>query len=156
LFPNVSQSCEAIGVYEAGKRTKLAVDSPQVNLLKDGRLAGTPFLFHNPSRTNFIMDLATQKPGVQAYELNFQPFLSKGDYEGYMDVDATYRVPSLSGNKTTSGIKSGSYLEVPSVPLMSNPHFPALQSSLKLRPGRPVRPHWLFQGPPAESKFLAF
>jgi hypothetical protein len=110
-------------VYETGKRTKLAVDSHQVNLLKDGRLAGTPFLFHNPSRTNFIMDLATQKPGVQAYELNFQPFLSKGDYEGYMDVDATHRVPSLSGNKTTSGIKSGSYLEFPSGPLMTIADF---------------------------------
>lgn len=111
------------GVYETGKRTKLAVDSPQVNLLKDGRLPGTPFLFHNPSRTNFTMDLATQKPGVQAYELNFQPFLSKGDYQDYMDVDATNRVPSLSGNKTTSGIKSGSYLEVPSGPLMTIADF---------------------------------
>ena len=111
------------GVYETGKRTRSAVDSPEVNLLKDGRLAGTPFLFHNPSRTNFIMDLATQKPGVQAYELNFQPFLSKGDYEGYMDVDATHRVPSLSGNKTTSGIKSGSYLEFPSGPLMTIADF---------------------------------
>ena len=111
------------GVYETGKRTKSGVDSPQVNLLKDGRLAGTPFLFHNPSRSNFTIDLATQKPGVQAYELNFQPFLSKGDYQDYMDVDATHRVPSLSGNKTTSGIKSGSYLEVPSGPLMTIADF---------------------------------
>ena len=111
------------GVYETGKRTKLAVDSPQVNLLKDGRLAGTPFLFHNPSIANFTMDLATQKPGVQAYELNFQPFLSKGDYQDYMDVDATHRVPSLSGNRTTSGIKSGSYLEFPSAPLMTIADF---------------------------------
>jgi hypothetical protein len=111
------------GVYETGKRTKLAVDSPQVNLLKDGRLAGTPFLFHNPTSPNFTMDLATQKPGVQAYELNFQPFLSKGDYQDYMDVDATNRVPALSGNKTTSGIKSGSYLEVPSGPLMTIADF---------------------------------
>jgi hypothetical protein len=111
------------GVYETGKRTKLAADSPQINLLKDGRLAGTPFLFHNPSRMNFTMDLAAQKPGVQPYELNFQPFLSKGDYQDYMDVDATYRVPSLSGNKTTSGIKSGSYLEVPSGPLMTIADF---------------------------------
>jgi hypothetical protein len=111
------------GVYETGKRTKSGVDSPQVNLLKDGGLAGTPFLFHNPSRTNFTMDLATQKPGVQSYELNFQPFLSKGDFQDYMDVDASNRVPSLSGNKTTSGIKSGSYLEVPSGPLMTIADF---------------------------------
>ena len=111
------------GVYETGKRTKGPVDSPQLNLLKDGRLAGTPFLFHNPSRSNFIMDLAKQKPGVQAYELNFQPFLSKGDFQDYMDVDATHRVPSLSGNRTTSGIKSSSYLEFPSGPLMTIADF---------------------------------
>jgi hypothetical protein len=128
------------GVYETGKRTKSAVDSPEVNLLKDGRLAGTPFLFHNPSRTNFIMDLATQKPGVQAYELNFQPFLSKGDYEGYMDVDATNRVPSLSGNKTTSGIKSGSYLEFPSGPLMTIADFRRSNALATVYPPHFVQP----------------
>jgi hypothetical protein len=111
------------GVYETGKRTGSSRDSPQINLLRDGRLAGKPFLFHNPSRSNFAMDLAGEKPGVQAYELNFQPFLSKGDYEDYMDVDASNRVPSLSGNKTTSGIKSGSYLELPSGPLQTLADF---------------------------------
>ena len=111
------------GVYETGKRTKSAVDSPQVNLLKDGKLAGTPFLFHNSTRSNFTIDLATQKPAQQAYELNFQPFLSKGDYQDFMDVDSFNRVPSLSGNKTTSGIKSGSYIEVPSGPLISIADF---------------------------------
>jgi hypothetical protein len=111
------------GVYETGKRTKSAIDSPQVNLLKDGQLAGTPFLFHNTTRTNFTIDLATQKPAQQAYELNFQPFLSKGDYQDFMDVDALNRVPSLSGNKTTSGIKTGSYIEVPSGPLISIADF---------------------------------
>lgn len=111
------------GVYETSKRAKGPVDSPQLNLLKDGRLAGKPFLFHNPSRSNFTMNLATEKPAVQAYELNFQPFLSNGDYEDYMDVDATNRVPSLSGNKTTSGIKSGSYLEIPSGPLQTIADF---------------------------------
>jgi len=111
------------GVYETGKRTKSGTDSPQVNLLKDGRLAGKPFLFHNPSRSNFTMDLANEKPGVQAYELNFQPFLSKGDFEDYMDVDASNRAPSLSGNRTTTGIKSGSYLELPSGPLQTIADF---------------------------------
>jgi hypothetical protein len=111
------------GVYETGKRTKSAIDSPQVNLLKDGQLAGTPFLFHNTTRTNFTIDLATQKPAQQAYELNFQPFLSKGDYQDFMDVDALNRVPSLSGNKTSSGIKTGSYIEVPSGPLISIADF---------------------------------
>jgi hypothetical protein len=111
------------GVYETGKRTKGTVDSPQLNLLKDGRLAGKPFLFHNPSRANMTMNLATEKPGTQAYELNLQPFLSKGDYQDYMDVDASNRVPSLSGNKSTSGIKSGSYLEIPSGPLQTIADF---------------------------------
>jgi hypothetical protein len=111
------------GVYETLKRTESSGNSPEINLLRDGRLAGKPFLFHNPSRSNFTMNLATEKPGVQAYELNFQPFLSKGDYQDYMDVDASNRVPSLSGNKTTSGIKSGSYLELPSGPLQTLADF---------------------------------
>lgn len=111
------------GVYETGNRTPIAANSPHVNLLKDGRLAGKPFLFHNPSRSNFTMDLAREKPGVQAYEINFQPFLSKGDYEDYMDVDAANRVPSLTGNKTTTGIKSGSYLELPSGPMQTIADF---------------------------------
>ncbi len=111
------------GVYETGLRSRNPIDSPQVNLLKDGRLAGKPFLFHNASRSNFTMNLASEKPAVQAYELNFQPFLSNGDYQDYMEVDAINRVPSLSGNKTTSGIKSGSYLELPSGPLQTLADF---------------------------------
>ncbi len=93
-----------------------------VNLLRDGRLAGKPFLFHNPSRANFTMNLANEKPGVQAYELNFQPFLSKGDYQDYMDVEAN-RVPALTGNTTARGIKSGSYLELPTGPLQTIADF---------------------------------
>ncbi len=111
------------GVYETGKRIKSGNESPMTNLLKDGRLAGKPFLFHNPSRSNFTSNLATEKPGIHAYELNFQPFLSKGDFQDYMDVDAANRVPSLSGNKTTTGIKSGSYLEVPSGALQTIADF---------------------------------
>jgi hypothetical protein len=106
------------GVYETGLRTP----GSGVNLLRDGRLAGKPFLFHNPSRANFTMDLASEKPGVQAYELNFQPFLSQGDYQDYMDVDAN-RVPALTGNTTGRGIKSGSYLEVPTGPLQTLADF---------------------------------
>jgi hypothetical protein len=110
------------GVYETGSRTKSGIESPQLNLLKDGHLAGKPFLFHNPSHSNFTIDLATEKPGVQAYEINFQPFLSKGDFEDYMDVDIN-RVPSLTGNKTTTGVKSGSYFEIPSGPLQTIADF---------------------------------
>lgn len=112
------------GVYETGKRERGANpgNSSQINLLKDGRLAGKPFLFHNASRSNFTMNLDTEKPAGQAYELNFQPFLSKGDFQDYMDVDIN-RVPALSGNKTTSGIKSGSYFELPSGPLQTIADF---------------------------------
>lgn len=111
------------GVYETGRREESSNNSPELNLLRDGRLAGKPFLFHNPSRSNFTMNLSKEKQGNQSYELNFQPFLSKGDYEDYMDVDAANRVPSLTGNKTTSGIKSGTYLEVPSGPLQTIADF---------------------------------
>ncbi len=111
------------GVYETGSRIKAGLDTPSINLLKDGRLAGKPFLFHNASRTNFVTDLSKEKPALQSYELNFQPFLSKGDFQDYMDVDAANRVPSLTGNKTTSGIKSGSYLEIPSGPLQTIADF---------------------------------
>lgn len=108
------------GVFETGSRTPTA---GAANLLRDGRLAGKPFLFHNPSRANFTMNLATEKPGVQPYELNFQPFLSQGDFEDYLDVDAANRVPSLTGNTSTTGIKSGSFLEIPSGPLQTIADF---------------------------------
>ncbi len=93
-----------------------------VNVLRDGRLAGKPFLFHNPSRAIVTMDLANEKPGVQAYELNFQPFLSRGDYQDYMDVEPTGFPPSPR-NTTARGIKSGSYLELPTGPLQTIADF---------------------------------
>ncbi len=122
IFSNYSRTTNG-GVYETNSRTKTGINSPQVNLLKDGRLASKPFLFHNPSRSNFTTNLDTEKPSAQAYELNFQPFLSKGDFQDYMDVDVTNRVPALTGNKTTSGIKSGSYLEIPSGALQTIADF---------------------------------
>jgi type II secretory pathway pseudopilin PulG len=110
------------GVYETGKRSKSGVDSTQVNLLKDGSIAGKPFLFHNPSRAVVTMNLAKDKPGIQPYELNLQPFLSRGDYENYMSVDGN-RVPALTGNTTDRGIKSGSYLEIPTGPMQTIADF---------------------------------
>ncbi|MEO0017888.1 MAG: hypothetical protein RLZZ522_1171, partial [Verrucomicrobiota bacterium] len=110
------------GVYETNKRTKIPNQSPLLNLLRDGRIAGKPFLFHNPSRSNFTMDLAAEMPGTQAYELNLQPFLSKGDFQDSLEVDIN-RVPSLTGYKTSSGIKSGSYLEIPTGPLQTIADF---------------------------------
>jgi hypothetical protein len=110
------------GVYETGQRVKTGADSPQVNLLKDGSLAGKPFLFHNPSRSIVTMNLAADKPGAQPYEINLQPFLSRGDYEQYMEVDVK-RVPALTGNTTGRGIKSGSYLEIPTGPMQTIADF---------------------------------
>ena len=110
------------GVYETGKRTKSGPDSPQTNLLKDGRLAGKPFLFHNAPSKIVKMALATDKPGEQSYELNLQPFVSKGDYSDYMDVDIN-RIPALTGNTITRGIKSGSYLEIPTGPMQTIADF---------------------------------
>jgi hypothetical protein len=110
------------GVYETNKRIKTGADTPQINLLKDGTLAGKPFLFHNPSRAVVTMDLASDKPGIQPYEVNLQPFLSKGDYEKYMEVDGN-RVPALTGNRTVRGIKSGSYLEIPTGPMQTIADF---------------------------------
>ena len=112
------------GVYETGSRTKSGPDSPQTNLLQDGRLAGKPFLFHNPSRAVVTMNLdpTIAKPGAQPYELNLQPFRSRGDYENYMSVDNN-RVPALTGNTTGRGIKSGSYLEIPTGPMQTIADF---------------------------------
>ena len=116
------------GVYETGKRTKTGPDSPQINLLKDGSLAGKPFLFHNPSRSIVTMNLATDKPGIQPYEINLQPFLSRGNYDDYMDVSVDpltqfARVPALTANTIGRGIKSGSYLEIPTGPMQTIADF---------------------------------
>jgi hypothetical protein len=108
------------GVYETRKRT---VTGGSLNELKDGRLAGKPFLFHNPARTVVKMDLKKEKPGAHSHELNFQQFLSSGAFEDYLTLDATNRSPYLTGNTTSKGIKSGSYLELPTGPLQTLADF---------------------------------
>jgi hypothetical protein len=92
------------------------------NSLKDGRLAGKPFLFHNVSSGIMKMDLASDLPGAQSYELNLQAFESRGDYLDYMSIDAN-RVPALTGNTTGRGIKSGSYFEIPTGPMQTIADF---------------------------------
>jgi len=111
------------GVYETGQRTENGAESPETNLLLDGRLAGKPFLFHSSGSKNLTLNLANEKPGIHAYEMNFQPFASLGDFSNYLDVDAANRIPALSGNTSSSGIKVGSYLEVPSGPLQAIADF---------------------------------
>jgi hypothetical protein len=110
------------GVYETGLR---AEKPGAVNALRDGRLAGKPFLFHNPARTVVKMNLRTEKPGGHSHELNFQQFVSltSGEVEDYFILDNTNRTPALTGNSSSTGIKSGSYLELPTGPMQTIADF---------------------------------
>ena len=108
------------GVYEDRSRTPSALGE-----LKDGRLAGKPFLFHNPTTSIAITDFSdpTIKLGSQSYEVNLQKFSGASDIDDYIEVANPSRCPSLLGNKTTTGIKSGSYLEIPSGPMQTIADF---------------------------------
>ena len=94
------------GVFETNKRTET---NGALNVQRDGRLAGMPFLFHNPARTVMTVNLQREKPGAHSHELNFQPL--PGSVDDVFELDATNRTPSLMGNTTQRGVKSGSYLE---------------------------------------------
>jgi hypothetical protein len=108
------------GVYETNKR----VETPgALNALRDGRLAGKPFLFHNPARTVVRMNMRTEKPGGHSHEMNFQQFLNLGQVEDYFNLDATNRTPYITGNTSVRGVKSGSYLELPTGPMQTIADF---------------------------------
>jgi hypothetical protein len=106
------------GVYETGKRTETA---GSLNTLLDGRLAGKPFLFHNPARTVITMDLSTHKSGVESYELNLQPL--PGHVDDILPIDSQNRSPAISANTETRGLKSAAYLELPTGPLQTIADF---------------------------------
>jgi hypothetical protein len=106
------------GVYNNGSRNPAGAFS---NLL-DGKLAGRPFLFHNPARTVVRNNLQTEKPGVQSHELNFQPFLNLGQVEDTFTQDST-RTNALTGNTGQRGVKSGSYLELQTGPMQTIADF---------------------------------
>jgi hypothetical protein len=108
------------GVYETGKRSPT---EGTVNSQVNGRLAGKPFLFHNPARTVVTMDLQRVKPGGHSHELNFQQFNGRGAVDDYFALDSTNRTPYLTGNTTTMGIKSGSYLELSTGPMQTIADF---------------------------------
>lgn len=108
------------GVYETNKRT---TTSGAVNALRDGRLAGMPMRFHNPARTVVTMDLQREKLGAHSHELNFQRFVGLGEVEDYFTLDSTNRTPALTGNTSNSGIKSGSYFELPTGPMQTIADF---------------------------------
>ena len=106
------------GVFETNKRTET---NGALNVQRDGRLAGMPFLFHNPARTVMTVNLQREKPGAHSHELNFQPL--PGSVDDVFELDATNRTPSLMGNTTQRGVKSGSYLELPSGPMQAIADF---------------------------------
>lgn len=131
------------GVYETSKRT---ATNGAVNALRDGRLAGMPMRFHNPARTEVTMDLEKEKLGAHSHEMNFQRFLGLGEVEDYFSLDATNRTPALTGNTGNWGIKSGSYLELPTGPMQTIADFRrsnALSSSYLPNFVQPVANSWV-------------
>ncbi len=106
------------GVYETNKRTTLP---GALNALRDGRLAGKPYADHNPASTVIQMDMQKEVPGMQPFELNLVPL--PGNVDDILEIDADNRVNVLTGNTTTRGIKSGSYLELPLGPMQTIADF---------------------------------
>jgi hypothetical protein len=106
------------GVYDNNSRDKIANGQ---NLQHDGRYAGRPFLHHNPARTPTVVDLKTDLPGRFSHELNLQPL--PGHVDDLLNVDSTNRGYSLTANRTLRGVKSGSYLELPTGPLQTLADF---------------------------------
>lgn len=102
------------GVYDNGSRNPTPGSA-----LRDGRIAGMPYLFHSPARALSIMDLDRERSGFHSHELNVQPFYNLGQVEDYFNLDATNRTACLTGNTTQRGIKSGSYLELPLGPMQA-------------------------------------
>ena len=101
------------GVYDNNSRTP----APGLTALKDGRLAGKPFLFNNPARPLMLINLASEKPGNQSHEINYQ--LIQGSVDDLFVADSTNRTPCLVKYKQDAvrSIKSGSYFELPTGPM---------------------------------------
>jgi hypothetical protein len=91
--------------------------------LPDGRLAGIPFLHHNPARSAFASDLTREKPGTQSHEINLLKL--DGTADDVISFAADFRTNALTNYKQVNGrsIKSGSYLEIPSGPLQAIADF---------------------------------
>ena len=117
VFSAYQRTCNG-GVYETNKRTET---NGALNVQRDGRLAGMPFLFHNPARNVISVNLQREKLGAHSHELNFQPL--SGSVDDVFELDAANRTPCLTGNTTLRGIKSGSYLELPTGPMQTIADF---------------------------------
>lgn len=106
------------GVYDGVSRDPIPRGQ---NLLQDGILAGVPMLHHNPARTPTVVDLGRDEPGRYSHELTIQPLT--GAVDDLYDIDATNRGYLLTGNTVMNGIKSGSYLELPTSPMQTIADF---------------------------------
>lgn len=106
------------GVFETNSRTQTA---QALNVLRDGRLAGKPMMHHNPARAVVMMDYRSEVPGMQSHELNFVPL--SGEVDDVFETDVTNRTNVLTGNTTQRGVKSGSYLELPTGPMQTIADF---------------------------------
>lgn len=106
------------GVYETNRRTEMV---GALNALRDGRLAGKPFVDHNPASPATVMDLQKEVPGLHSYEINFVPL--PGNVDDVFEIDAENRVNVITGNTTTHGLKSGGYFELPTGPMMTIADF---------------------------------
>lgn len=112
-FSTAARTCNG-GVYETGSRDE---QPGALNTLRDGRLAGKPFLHHNPARSAIQVNLKKDLPGRFTHELDFQPL--KGEMDDVLEIDAMNRGPFLTGNTTVKGIKSGALFDIPSGPLQT-------------------------------------
>lgn len=106
------------GVFETNTRN---TTGGALNVMRDGRVAGKPLLFHNPARAVVSMDLRTEVPGMHSHEMNFVPL--PGHVDDVFEIDNEKRNNVLLGNTTTRGIKSGSYLELPTGPMQTIADF---------------------------------
>ena len=106
------------GVYETNLRTEVP---GALNALRDGRLAGKPFLDHNPARPVVMVDLQKDVPGMHSHELNFVPL--NGQTDDVFEIDELNRTNVITGDTTTRGIKSGTYLELPTGPMVTIADF---------------------------------
>jgi hypothetical protein len=112
-FSAAARTCNG-GVYETNLREKQA---GALNELRDGRLAGKPFLHHNPARAAIRVNLKKDLPGRYTHELNWQPL--KGEVDDVLEIDALNRGAAMTGNTTMKGIKSGALFDLPSGPMQT-------------------------------------
>lgn len=106
------------GVYETDSRTEVL---GALNVLRDGRLVGKPYLDHNPASPVVTMNLKKNVPGMHSYELNM--VYLPGHAEDVFEIDAENRNSMVTGNTTSRGLKSGTYLELATGPMITIADF---------------------------------